>query len=77
MTNKFALIKALNAPEKEEILPKGIKYQHYDMDLENVKYNVYIPLREAGKFEAVLGASGKMTKDKLGEILKDFRGIME
>lgn len=74
MNNKFSLIQQLNNQE-EEVLPSGINYQEYVLEVKNQEQNIFIPLNESEEFENILKQTDTLDKESLRSILRKYRGI--
>ncbi len=75
---KFPLIHKFEHPHKEEStpLPRGIKYQEYELPYLNESITIFVPLKESERFEAeVSKIEQELNRDTLKRLLHKFRGI--
>lgn len=77
LKEKFTLLETLSSPKKEkkDLLPKGIKYQEYIVEVNNTKEKVFVPLRESGNFEKTLSEVNLDDQESLQEVLRKHRCI--
>jgi len=75
---KFPLIHKFENPEKGDKtpLPRGIKYQEYELPYLNESITVFVPLKESKAFEAeVSKIERELDRGALKRLLHKFRGI--
>lgn len=78
MNKNLFLIQQLNKQresKKEDLLPSGINYQEYILEVEKQELLVLIPFNESNNFENTLNQINILDKDYLREILRKHRGI--
>lgn len=76
--SNFSLIKQLQNPtaEDEPRLPKGIRYQEYEIEPKDGTMTVFIPLKEAEAFEESLMEFNILLRADVRSLLRKHRGIM-
>jgi len=75
---KFPLIHKFENPDKEDHtpLPRGIKYQEYELPYLSESITVFVPLKESEAFETeVSKIERELDRDTLKRLLHKFRGI--
>ena len=74
---KFALLEEFQNPNRDDKtpLPRGIKYQGYEVSLYGEPVTVFIPLKEAAAFEQAMPDQDTLNRDQLKRLLRKFRGI--
>lgn len=79
MGKKFSLLQRLNEsnpPKEASLLPSGVEYQEYLLEVESKDQTIFIPLKECDAFEAAISRQPKyLTRDDLRDILRNHRGI--
>lgn len=77
MKEPYSLLKALSRKRVEEkaLLPKGIAYQEYIVEVGGQEKKVFVPLRECDAFENSLSKIEELDEDELRNILRKHRGI--
>lgn len=76
--NDFSLIKQMSESkdQPESPMPKGVKYQQYEIEVDGKDRIINIPLRESDNFEDAVGKlAGTVTGKDLKTLLRQFRGI--
>ena len=73
----FDLLQQLQNPEADikNTLPKGIKYDQFDVVVENETIPVYIPHRESEAFAQFLSENQTLKYEELKDVLRKVRGI--
>ena len=76
--SNFSLIKQLQqGPSTEkQCLPKGIKYQEYEIEPKDGTMTVFIPLKEAEAFEQALQEINILLRSDVRNLLRAHRGII-
>lgn len=80
--DKIDLLRKINQDLKEggtkKVDPTAlVKYQNYDLKIDEDEYKISVPLREAERFEATISETVVTSKRQLKEILRQFRGFIQ
>ncbi len=74
---EFALIEEFQNPNTNDKtpLPKGLKYQEYELSLHGEPVTVFVPLKESAAFEQAMPDQDTFNRNELKRLLHKFRGI--
>jgi hypothetical protein len=74
---KFALIEEFQNPNTDDKtpLPRGLKYQEYELSLYGEPITVFVPLKESAAFEQAMPKRDTFNRRELKHLLHKFRGI--
>ena len=78
---KIELLRKINQDLKEGVKKKDptsdIKYQNYDLIINDMEYIVSVPLRESENFEKAVSEAVIGSKRELKNLLRQFRGFIQ
>jgi len=76
--SNYSLIKQLQeTPTETNLLPEGVEYTQFTVNVNNNDVVVNIPLREAEDFESRIAEDKKYTQIKFRSLMREFRGIRQ